>query len=143
MTWPILEIYLPHVPLVPVFFVAVSPGPLIVSGLLSGLIGLNAALVARHWRVEERAGLKESTGGTTAVVGSCTCGCCGPLVAKIAVLVAGPSVAAPLYWILIDSASPLGALFIIASIALFTGSLIYSVEAARQPDRTASILPAD
>lgn len=143
VTWPIVEIYLPQVPLVPIFFIAVSPGPLIVTGLLSALIGLNAALVARHWRVEERAGLKESTGGTTALVGSCTCGCCGPLVAKIAVLIAGPSVAAPLYWILIDSASPLGALFIVASIALFTGSLIYSVEAARQPDQTASILPAD
>lgn len=87
--------------------------------------------------------MKESTAGTTAVVGSCTYGCCGPLVAKIAVLAAGPSIAAPLYWVFIDSASSLSALFIVVNIALFAGSLVYSVEAARQPDQSASIIPAD
>ena len=70
--WPTLEIYLPHIPL----FVAVSPGQFIVVGVLSTLIGLNAAFIARHWRVEERAGITESTAGTGEVVGSCTCGCC-------------------------------------------------------------------
>ena len=137
--WPTLEIALPHVP----FFVALSPGLLIVVGLLSALVGLNAALIARHWRVKERAGMTEGTAGTAAVVSSCTCGCCGPLVAKVAVLAAGPSVAAPLYWVFVDSASPLSSLFIIASIVLFTGSLVYSVEAARQPGHSSSIVPAD
>ena len=78
-----------------------------------------------------------------AVVGSCTCGCCGPLVAKIAVLAAGPSIAAPLDWVFVDSASPLSALFIVGSIVLFAGSLIYSVEAAQRPDQSTSIAPAD
>lgn len=135
--WPILEVYLPHIPL----FVAISPGQLVVVGLLSGLIGLNAAVIARHWRVEERAGITEGTAGTAAVVGSCTCGCCGPLVAKIAVLAAGPSIAAPLYWVFVDSASPLSAVFIVASVLLFTGSLIYSVASARQPGESSSIVP--
>lgn len=139
VTWPILEIYLPHIPL----FIAISPGQVIVVGVISLLIGLNAALIARHWRAEEEAGLAEGTAGTAAVVGSCTCGCCGPLVAKIAILAAGPSIAAPLYWLFVDSASPLGTLFIVGSIVLFTGSIIYSVESARQLDQPGSIAPAD
>ncbi|QLH82088.1 hypothetical protein [Halosimplex pelagicum] len=139
VTWPVLEIYLPHIPL----FIAISPAQLIVVGMLSTLIGLNAALIARHWRVEERAGLTEGTAGSAAIVGSCTCGCCGPLVAKIAVLAAGPSIAAPLYWIFVDSASPVSTLFIIGSVVLFTGSLIYSVESTQQAGQPTSIVPAD
>lgn len=137
--WPTLEVYLPHIPL----FVAISPGQLVIVGILSTLIGLNAALIARHWRIEEEAGVTEGTAGTAAVVGSCTCGCCGPLVAKIAVLAAGPSIAAPLYWVFVDSASPLGSLFIVGSIVLFTGSIVYSVEAAQQPGQRTSLVPAD
>lgn len=139
VTWPTLELYLPHIPV----FVAVSPGQIIIVGLLSALIGLNAALIARHWRIEERAGMTEGTAGTAAIVGSCTCGCCGPLVAKIAVLAAGPSIAAPLYWVFVDSASPLSALFIVGSLVLFTGSLIYSIVSARKTGRSTSIVPAD
>jgi len=141
--WPLLFIYLPDVPLVPIFMLAVSPRLLIVTGLLSTLIGLNAALIARHWRVEEQAGKTQSTAGTAGLVGCSTCGCCGPLVAKVAILAAGPSIAAPLYWVFVDSASPLSALFIVASIVLFVGSLIYSVEAASQPTQTNSLVPAD
>ena len=139
VNWPILEAYFPHIPL----FIAVSPGQLIVVGLLSVLIGLNAALIARHWRIEERAGLTEGTAGSAGIVGACTCGCCGPLVAKIAVLAAGPSIAAPLYWVFVDTASPLSALFIVFSVVLFTGSLIYSIESARQPGGSPAIVPAD
>jgi hypothetical protein len=142
--WPTLEIAIPHLPFIHLpFFLAVSPGQVIVVGMLSTLIGLNAALIARHWRVEERAGMTEGTAGSAAIVGTCTCGCCGPLVAKIAVLAAGPSIAAPLYWVFVDSASPLSAAFIVGSLLLFTGSLIYSVQTARQPDQSATILPAD
>lgn len=137
--WPTLEVAFPHSPL----FVAVSPGQLVVVGLLSALVGLNATLVARHWRIEERAGMTEGTAGGAAVVGTCTCGCCGPLVAKVAILAAGPSVVAPLYWVFVDPASPLSTVFITGSIVLFTGSLVYSVEAARHPDQSTSLAPAD
>lgn len=139
VTWPTLEVVLPHVPL----FFAMSPGLLVVVGTLSVLVGLNAALIARHWRVEERSGMAESAAGTATVVGSCTCGCCGPLVAKVAILAAGPSIAAPLYWVFVDSASPLSSLFVIGSVVLFTASIVYSVEATRDPDRSASVVPAD
>jgi hypothetical protein len=139
VAWPSFEVYLPHVPM----FVAISPGQFLVVGLLSTLVGLNASLIARHWRVDERAGMTEGTAGGAAIVGSCTCGCCGPLAAKVAVLAAGPSIAAPLYWVFVDTASPLSALFVVASIVLFTGSLVYSVEAARQSDRSAAIVSAD
>ena len=137
--WPTLEVALPQIPL----FFAISLGIFIVVGLLSTLIGLNAALIARQWRLGEQAGLTEGTAGSGVVVGACTCGCCGPLVAKIAILAAGPTIAAPLYWIFVDSASPLSSLFIIASIVLFTGSLVYSVESARRPTQSATIAPAD
>lgn len=139
VTWPTLEIVLPHIP----FFLAVSPGQMIIVGMLSTLIGLNAALIARHWRIEQRAGLTEGTAGSVALVGACTCGCCGPLVAKIAVLAAGPAIGAPLYWLFVDSASPLSAMFTVGSLVLFTGSLIYSVETARQPGQSTSIVPAN
>ena len=139
VTWPTLEIFIPHIP----FFLAVSPGHLIVVGTLSALVGLNAAIIARHWRVKERAGLAQGTVGSAAIVGTCTCGCCGPLVAKVAVLAAGPSLAAPLYWVFVDSASPLSALFIVGSIALFTGSLIYSIESASQSRLSTEFTSAD
>jgi hypothetical protein len=132
--WPTLEIALPHIP----FFLAISPGQIIIVGLLSTLIGLNAALIARQWRLEQRAGMTEGTVGSAAIVGSCTCGCCGPLVAKIAVLAAGPSIAAPLYWVFVDTASPLSVLFIVGSIVLFAGSLVYSVKSVRQPGWSSS-----
>ena len=138
--WPTLEVALPQIPL----FFAVSVGIAVVVGLLSALVGLNAALIARQWRLGERSGMAEGTAGTGVVVGSCTCGCCGPLVAKVAILAAGPSIAAPIYWVFVDSASPLSSLFIIASIVLFTGSLVYSVESARRlSGQSSSAVTAD
>lgn len=139
VTWPTVEIVYPHVP----FFLAISPGQIILVGLLCVLIAFNATLIARHWRLDEHAGVTQGTAGTAAIVGSCTCGCCGPLVAKIAVLAAGPSIAAPLYWVFVDSASPLSALFIVGSVVLFTASLLYSIESARQPARLTSTTPSD
>jgi hypothetical protein len=126
VTWATLEIGLPHIPL----FVAVSVGIVAIIGLLSVLVGLNAALIAHHWRAEEGAGTTQGTVGSAAIAGSCTCGCCGPLVAKVAILATGPSAAAPLYWVFVDSASPFSTLFIAGSILLFTGTLVYSVEPA-------------
>ncbi|WP_254538683.1 hypothetical protein [Halomarina litorea] len=137
--WPTLEIVLPHIP----FFLAISPGLIIVIGVLSSLIELNAAVIARHWRVDERAGMTQGTAGSAAIVGTCTCGCCGPLVAKLAVLAAGPAIAAPLYWVFVDTASPLSALFIVGSFVLFTGSLVYSIEAAQRPDRSTAVASMD
>lgn len=122
--WPTLEVALPQIPL----FVAVSPGVIIIVGLLSGLVGLNAAVIARYWQAGYRAGTTQSTAGTATIAGACTCGCCGPLVSQFAIVAASPGIAAPLYWLFIDSASPLSSLFIMASLLLFTGTLIYSLK---------------
>jgi hypothetical protein len=121
--WPTLELAFPNIP----FFAAISPGQVVVVGTLSALIGLNAAVIARYWRLQVAAGKTQGTAGTVSILGTCTCGCCGPLVAKVTILAAGPSIAAPLYWIFVDSASPLSALFIVVSLSLFTATLVYSV----------------
>lgn len=139
VSWPTLEVVLPHIP----FFLAVSPGQLIIVGTLSALIGVNAALIARHWRAQERAGFTQGTAGSAAIVGTCTCGCCGPIVAKVAVLAAGPSIAAPLYWVFVDNASPLSALFLVGSVVLFTGTLLYSVRSAQREGQVSSVVPSD
>lgn len=132
--WPTLEISLPHIP----FFLALSPGQLTVAGLLSTLVGLNATLIARSWRERADAGALGGTAGSATIIGSCTCGCCGPIIAKVAVLAAGPSIAAPVYWLFVDSASPLSTVFIVASIALFTGSIVRATGGSDrfQPDDT-------
>lgn len=127
--WPTLEVLLPQVPL----FFAISIGVITVVGLLSVLVGLNAALIARYWRAEEQAGIAENTTKSAAILGTCTCSCCGPLVSQISLLVAGPTVAAPVYWVFVDAASPFTSIFIISSILLFTGTLVYSVKSARLP----------
>ncbi len=126
--WPTLEVFLPQIP----FFVAASIGSVVLVGSLSTLVGLNAALIAYQWRSEDVAiaGTTEGTAGTSAIVGSCACGCCGPIVAQIVVLVAGPSIAAPLYWVFVDTKSPFTMLFLVASIGLFTGGLVYATKQA-------------
>jgi hypothetical protein len=139
VSWPTLELYLPEIPL----FVALSPGVVILNGMIGVLVSLNAAIIAHQWRAEERAGTTEGTAGTAAIMGSCTCGCCGPLVAKFAAVAAGPTIAAPLYWLFVDSASPLVVLFIVGSIVLFTGSLLYSVRTTNQELRSTGATLAD
>ncbi|MEE6208916.1 hypothetical protein U3A55_01920 [Salarchaeum sp. III] len=126
VTWPVLELYFPHVPL----FVALSPGHLLITGLLSALVGTSAAFIAYRWRAGGDAGLTEGSAGSAAIIGSCTCGCCGPLIAKVAVLATSSSVAAPIYWLFVDTASPFSTLFLVGSIVLFTASVVYSVSAS-------------
>ena len=137
--WPTIEAAFPEIP----FFIAISPGVIILVGLLGVLIGLNAAVIARYWLVEQQAGTTQGTAGSAAVVGACTCGCCGPLVSQIAFIAAGPAIAAPLYWIFVDSASPLSSLFLIGSIGLFTGTLIYSTDSARFFTQSTPAVSAD
>ncbi|TKR25060.1 hypothetical protein [Natronomonas salsuginis] len=136
--WPTLEVLLPDVP----FFIAISPGVVIVLGLLGVLVGLNAAAVAHSWRLDQQAGATQSTAGTATVVGACTCGCCGPLVSQVAVIAAGPTIAAPIYWIFVDSASPLNSIFLLGSIALFTGTLVYSIDSSTPVRKDVSELSA-
>jgi hypothetical protein len=104
-----------------------SIGVLIVISMLGGLIGLNAAMVARLWISGEQTELTESTAGTAAFVGANACSCCGPIVGQFIILIAGSSAAAPVYWLFVDLASPAGTLFLVTSIALLTASLLHTV----------------
>lgn len=123
VTWPTLEWFFPTIP----FVGMLSIGVFIVVGLLGGLIGLNAAIIARLWTSGEQTELTESTAGTAAFVGANACSCCGPILGQFIVLIAGSSAAAPVYWLFVDLASPAGTLFLVASIALLTASLLHAV----------------
>lgn len=123
VTWPTVEWFFPSIP----FVGMLSIGVFVVLGLLGGLIGLNAAMVARLWTSEGRTELTESTVGTAAFVGANACSCCGPIVGQLIILVAGSSAAAPVYWLFVDLASPAGTLFLVVSIALLTASLLHTV----------------
>jgi hypothetical protein len=122
VSWPTLEIYVPDVP----FFVATSPGQIILVRTISVLVGLNAAVVGYSWRIGESAGLVQGTGGSATVFGACTCGCCGPFAAKVAVVALGSGVAAPLYWLFVDSTSPFTTLLTVGAIGMFAFGLVYS-----------------
>lgn len=123
VTWPTVEWFFPTIP----FVGMLSIGVLLVIGMLGGLIGLNAAMVARLWTSGEQTELTESTAGTAAFVGANACSCCGPIVGQLIILIAGSSAAAPVYWLFVDLASPAGTLFLVTSIALLTASLLHTV----------------
>ena len=120
--WPAVEVWLPQVP----FSGFVSVGVVLLVGLIGVLVGLNALMVAYQWRRETGASSTQSTAGAAAVVGPNACGCCGPVFAELAVVLVGPSAAAPLYWLFVDFSSPIGSLFFVASVALLTGSFVYA-----------------
>lgn len=120
--WPAVELWLPQVP----FSGFASVGVVLLVGLIGMLVGLNALLVAYQWRRETGASSTQSTAGAAAVVGPNACGCCGPVFAELAVVLVGPSAAAPLYWLFVDFSSPIGSLFFVASVALLTGSFVYA-----------------
>lgn len=125
VTWPTVELWAPSVP----FAGMLSVGVVLVVGLISGLVGLNAAIAARMWIAEESVEFNQSASGAAAFVGSNACSCCGPMVAKFVILAMGPSAAAPLYWLFVDLASPAGSLFLVSSIALLVMSLLSAVNA--------------
>lgn len=119
--WSAVEFYFPSVPTSGV----VSLGMAIQVGVVAVLVGLNGAVVARQWLADASAGTTEATTGTAAVAAPNACCCCGPIVSELAVVAVGPSAAAPLYWLFVDLASPVGALFFVGSVALLAGNLAY------------------
>ena len=119
--WSGVEFFFPAIPASGV----VSLGMAIQVGLVAALIGLNGAVIAHQWQGTSRAGTTEATTGTAAVAAPNACCCCGPVVSELAVVAVGPSAAAPLYWLFVDLASPVGALFFVGSVALLAGNLAY------------------
>ncbi|WP_276300115.1 hypothetical protein [Halorussus lipolyticus] len=104
----------------------VSVGMGLLVGLVAVLVGLNAALLASQWRANSSGGGAEATAGSAAVAAPNACCCCGPVLAEMAVVSVGPAAAAPLYWLFVDLASPLGALFFVVSVGLLAGNLVRS-----------------
>ncbi len=115
----------------------VSLGMALLVGLVAVLVGLNAALLAFQWRANDAASDPEASGSAEATVGSAAvaapnaCCCCGPVVAELAVVSVGPAAAAPLYWLFVDLASPVGALFFVVSVGLLAGNLVRSGSRSR------------
>ena len=123
--WPAVEIWLPQIPL----SAAISFGVLLMIVLLGGLVTITAMLAAYQWRYAIGSGTAQNTAGAAALVGPNACGCCGPMLAQLAVVVLGPSAAAPLYWLFVDFSSPVGSFFFVASVGLLTGGFVYSTNA--------------
>ena len=123
--WPAVEVWLPQIPL----SAAISIGVLLILALLGTLIAINAMLAAYQWRYENESNSTQSTAGAAALVGPNACGCCGPMFAQLAVVLLGPSAAAPLYWLFVDFSSPVGSFFFVASVGLLTGGFVYSANA--------------
>ncbi|UPV98853.1 hypothetical protein M0R88_09945 [Halorussus gelatinilyticus] len=121
--WPGLEFHLHDFLGTTPLSGVLSVGMVGMVGLVAVLVGLNAALLGYQWRANDATGSAEVTTGTAAVAAPNACCCCGPVVAELAVVSVGPAAAAPLYWLFVDLASPLGALFFVASVALLTGNL--------------------
>lgn len=123
--WPAVEVWLPQIPL----SAAVSLGVLLMIVLLGGLVTITAMLAAYQWRHTGGSNSAQSTAGAAALVGPNACGCCGPMFAQLAVVLLGPSAAAPLYWLFVDFSSPIGSFFFVASVGLLTGGFVYSADA--------------
>jgi len=139
VSWPTVELWFPDIP----FFIALSPGMIILNGMIATLVGLNAAVVAREWQMAQLTSNTGRAAGTATIAGSCTCGCCGPLVGKFIALGAGPSVAAPLYWVFVDSSSPFILMLIVASVLLFIGVLVRATRGLEQSPEPACTVTGD
>ncbi|PSP56288.1 hypothetical protein BRC82_01985 [Halobacteriales archaeon QS_1_67_19] len=122
--WPAVEFHFHDViGTVPLSGV-LSVGMVLLVGLVAVLVGLNATPLARQWRASERGASAEATAGSAAVAAPNACCCCGPVLAELTVASVGPAAAAPLYWLFVDLASPVGALFFVASVGLLVGNLV-------------------
>jgi hypothetical protein len=142
VTWPAIEFWFPSLPLGGMF----SVGMVLLLGVFGGLIGLNAALVAYQWQGREGAGRSGSgtTAGTVGVAAPQACCCCGPVLSQIAIVALGPSAAAPIYLLFADPSSTIGSLFLVASVAILTGTLVRagrsgSRRTSRSVERTRSL----
>lgn len=122
--WPAVEFHFHDaVGTVPLSGV-VSVGMALLVGLIAALVGLNAALLAFQWRAKAAGGGMEATAGSAAIAAPNACCCCGPVLSELAVVSVGPAAAAPVYWLFVDLASPVGAVFFVASVALLAGNLV-------------------
>lgn len=128
--WPGVEFHIHDaigtVPLSGVF----SVGLVLLVGIVAVLVALNASLLAYQWRTDHGTGAMETTAGSAAVAAPNACCCCGPVISELVVVSVGPTAAAPFYWLFVDLASPIGALFFVTSVALLVGNLVRAGKAS-------------
>ncbi|WP_162224509.1 hypothetical protein [Halorussus amylolyticus] len=122
--WPAVEFHLHDaIGTTPVSGV-LSVGTVLLVGLLAALVGLNAALFAARWRATPTDGRAGTAAGSAAIAAPTALCFCGPAIAGLVAASMVPEVAAPVYWLFADLASPVGALFFATSVALLTGNLV-------------------
>ncbi|WP_302082470.1 hypothetical protein [Salinibaculum rarum] len=121
--WPAAEFHFPSIPVSGY----VSVGSALLIAVLGGLVALNAGLVTRQWQA---GGDPDSDGavlGAVASSGATACCCCAPAFYAVAGSVFGTA-ASPVYWAFLDPTSPVGGLFLAASVLLLVGSAIRFVD---------------
>jgi hypothetical protein len=132
--WPAVEFYAPSVPVAGY----VSVGSLVLLAVLGGLVALNAGLVVRQWS-RGGSGSPRAMAGALASSGATACCCCAPAVYGVVGAAFGTA-ASPVYWAFLNPASPVGGLFLSASVILLTGSAVRSAEdACRLPGSDAGV----
>lgn len=125
--WPAVEWWFPHIP----FGGFLSLGMVLVLGILSVLIGLNAAVTVRAWRDRIHSESSGTAPAAVAIAGPNACCCCAPVFGELAAVVLGPSTAAPIWLLFTDIASPVGAIFFTGSVILLTRNLLRSASNLR------------
>lgn len=136
VTWPALEFYVPAIPVAGM----VSVGTVVMFGVLGGLVGLNAAVVAHQWQRGADLSLRGTLLGSVTTTGATACCCCAPAAYGVVSAVFGTA-ASPVYWAFMDTSSPLSSLFLTASVLLLTGSVLYATRGptAGEADLSASV----
>ena len=121
--WPAVEFYVPSIPAAGY----VSVGSALLIAVLGGLVALNAGLVTRQWQTGGTPDSPETMLGAVASSGATACCCCAPAFYAAIGGVFGTA-ASPVYWAFLDPTSPVGGLFLAASVLLLVGSAIRYVD---------------
>ncbi|MDS0296671.1 hypothetical protein [Halogeometricum luteum] len=129
--WPSITYLVPQIPVTGM----ISVGTGLIVFVFALLVGGNAAAAAYQFRNQIEAQSAQSSIGAMALAGPNVCVCCGPLMAELVVVLVGPSLAMPIYWLFLDPSSPIGSVFLAGSIVLLTASYLYSVQNLRMADQ--------
>ena len=121
--WPAVEFYFPSIPAAGY----VSVGSALLVAVLGGLVALNAGLVTRQWQTGGTPDSPEAMLGAITSSGATACCCCAPAFYAAIGGVFGTA-ASPVYWAFLDPTSPVGGLFLAASVLLLVGSAIRYVD---------------
>jgi hypothetical protein len=129
--WPSVTYFVPQIPVTGM----ISVGTGLIVFIFALLVGVNAAAAAYQFLNQIETESTQSSIGAMALAGPNVCVCCGPLMAELVVVLVGPSLAMPIYWLFLDPSSPVGSIFLAGSVVLLTASYLYSVRNLRTADQ--------